>query len=110
MSRWQVAFLRCALVWLLANGALGIVVALRPGLTGVLAPTHAHLGMIGFFLSMSPMSYRRLSTMNTAMPWEIITTMGGTVVPEVKKMEARSPRSAAVASTSRSSSRCAHAS
>ena len=52
MSRWQVAFLRCALVWLLANGALGIVVAIRPGLTGLLAPTHAHLGTIGFFLSM----------------------------------------------------------
>jgi hypothetical protein len=39
-------------VWLLANGALGILVALRPGLGGILAPTHAHLGMIGFFLSM----------------------------------------------------------
>lgn len=52
MSRWQVAFLRCALLWLLANGALGIVVAIRPGLTGLLAPTHAHLGTIGFFLSM----------------------------------------------------------
>lgn len=52
MSRWQVWFLRCALVWLLANGALGILVAIKPGLTGVVAPTHAHLGMIGFFLSM----------------------------------------------------------
>lgn len=52
MSRWQVGFLRCALLWLLANGAFGILVALRPGLTGILAPTHAHLGMIGFFLSM----------------------------------------------------------
>jgi len=52
VSRWQVAFLRCALLWLLANGALGIVVAIRPGLTGLLAPTHAHLGTIGFFLSM----------------------------------------------------------
>lgn len=52
MSKWQVAFLRCALLWLLANGALGILVAIRPGLIGLLAPTHAHLGTIGFFLSM----------------------------------------------------------
>jgi len=52
MSRWQVAFLRCALFWLLANGALGIVVAMRPSLTGLFATTHAHLGTIGFFLSM----------------------------------------------------------
>jgi len=40
------------LLWLLANGALGILVAIRPGLTGLMAPTHAHLGTIGFFLSM----------------------------------------------------------
>lgn len=52
MSRWQVAFLRCALFWLLANGAVGIAVALKPAWTGMFAATHAHLGTVGFFLSM----------------------------------------------------------
>lgn len=52
MSRWQVWFLRCALFWLLANGALGITVAIKPAWTGMFATTHAHLGTIGFFLSM----------------------------------------------------------
>lgn len=52
LSRWQVAFLRCALFWLIANGLAGLGMALKPSLTGVLSPTHAHLGTIGFFLSM----------------------------------------------------------
>ncbi len=52
MSRWQVAFLRAALAWLVAAGALGVAVALRPGWVGVLAPTHAHMATVGFFLGM----------------------------------------------------------
>ncbi|NLG08979.1 MAG: hypothetical protein GX560_06970 [Deinococcales bacterium] len=52
MSRWQVAFLRAALLWLVATGALGLWVTLSPGLSALVRPTHAHMGTIGFFLGM----------------------------------------------------------
>lgn len=52
MSRWQVAFLRSALFWLVATGAVGLWVALQPGMSGVMRATHAHMGIIGFFLAM----------------------------------------------------------
>lgn len=52
MSSAQVWFLRSALVWLVLTGALGVYVSFRPGHSALLAPTHAHLGMVGFFLSM----------------------------------------------------------
>ncbi len=52
VSRWQVAFLRTALFWLVSAGAIGVTVAARPGLTGAWAPTHAHMATVGFFLAM----------------------------------------------------------
>lgn len=52
MSRWQVAFLRAALLWLVATGAVGLWVTIRPGVAGLMRPTHAHMGTIGFFLAM----------------------------------------------------------
>src|SRR5690606_40666486 len=45
-------FLRCALVWLIANGLAGLAMAIWPGSKAVWQPTHAHLGTVGFFLSM----------------------------------------------------------
>ena len=39
-------------MWLIANGVAGLVMALWPAYTAVLSPTHAHLGTVGFFLSM----------------------------------------------------------
>lgn len=39
-------------MWLIANGLAGLAMALWPGYTAVLEPTHAHLGTVGFFLSM----------------------------------------------------------
>jgi len=51
MSRYQVALLRGALLYLLATAGVGVVLSLRPDLVGILAPTHAHLGLVGFFLS-----------------------------------------------------------
>lgn len=52
MSRWQVAFLRAALLWLVATGAVGLYVTVQPGMAGLLRPTHAHMGTVGFFLGM----------------------------------------------------------
>lgn len=52
VSRGQAWLLRGALVYLLLTGAFGVAFSLRPGLVGVLGPTHAHLGLVGFFLSM----------------------------------------------------------
>ncbi len=52
MSVSQVWFLRSALVWLVTTGALGVYVSFKPGHAALLAPTHAHVGMVGFFLSM----------------------------------------------------------
>lgn len=52
MSTAQVWFLRSALVWLVCTGALGVYVSFKPGHAALLAPTHAHIGMVGFFLSM----------------------------------------------------------
>ncbi len=51
MSRYQVALLRGAVLYLLATAALGMLFTVRPGLVGALGPTHAHLGLVGFFLS-----------------------------------------------------------
>ncbi len=48
MQAW---LLRMGLVYLLLTGALGVGFTLRPGWVGVLGPTHAHLGLVGFFLS-----------------------------------------------------------
>ncbi len=52
MSRAQAWLLRGALVYLLLTGTFGVLFSLRPGLVGVFGPTHAHLGLVGFFLSM----------------------------------------------------------
>ncbi len=52
MSRWQVAFLRAALLWLVATGAVGLYVTISPGAAGIMRATHAHMGTIGFFLAM----------------------------------------------------------
>lgn len=52
MSRWQVAFLRAALGWLVATGLLGVTVGIWPSLAGPFRTTHAHMGVVGFFLGM----------------------------------------------------------
>lgn len=52
MSRGQAWLLRGALVYLLLTGTFGVAFTLRPGLVGVYGATHAHLGLVGFFLSM----------------------------------------------------------
>lgn len=52
MSNWQVAFLRAALGWLVATGALGVAVSVWPALSGPFRATHAHMGVLGFFLGM----------------------------------------------------------
>lgn len=52
MSFWQVAFLRAALFWLVATGALGVWVSFNPGMAALVRATHAHMGIIGFFLAM----------------------------------------------------------
>ena len=52
MSKWQVAFLRAALGWLVATGLLGVLVSIWPGLSGPFRTTHAHMGVVGFFLAM----------------------------------------------------------
>lgn len=52
MSNWQVAFLRAAFGWLIATAALGVVVSIWPALAAPFRPTHAHMGILGFFLGM----------------------------------------------------------
>ncbi len=52
MSRWEVALVRAALVWLVVTGALGVVATVSPALGGILRTTHAHVGTVGFFLSL----------------------------------------------------------
>jgi len=52
VSFWQVAFLRAALFWLVATGALGVWVSFNPGMAALVRATHAHMGVIGFFLAM----------------------------------------------------------
>jgi len=52
VSRWEVAFLRCALAWLVLAGLAGMAMAVWPHLAGAIAPTHGHLGLTGFMLSM----------------------------------------------------------
>ncbi len=44
--------MRAALGWLVATGALGVVVSIWPALASPFRPTHAHMGLIGFFLGM----------------------------------------------------------
>jgi hypothetical protein len=51
VSRYEVALLRGAVVYLLATAAFGVLFTVRPGLVGLFGPTHAHLGLVGFFLS-----------------------------------------------------------
>lgn len=51
MSRYEAWLLRGAVVYLLATGALGVLFTVRPGLVAAFGPTHAHLGLVGFFLS-----------------------------------------------------------
>lgn len=51
MSRYEAWLLRGAVLYLLATGAFGVLFTVRPGLTAAFGPTHAHLGLVGFFLS-----------------------------------------------------------
>ncbi len=51
MSRFEAYLLRGALVYLLLTGAFGVAFTMSPGLAAVFGPTHAHLGLVGFFLS-----------------------------------------------------------
>lgn len=46
------AFLRAALFWLVATGAVGVYTSINPGFTGLISATHAHMGILGFFLAM----------------------------------------------------------
>ncbi|MFA5551926.1 MAG: hypothetical protein WDA03_09940 [Trueperaceae bacterium] len=52
MSNWQVAFLRAALFWLVATGAVGVWTSINPGMVALVSATHAHMGILGFFLAM----------------------------------------------------------
>lgn len=51
MSRYEVLLLRAAVLYLVATAAVGVLLAVRPALAPALGPTHAHLGLVGFFLS-----------------------------------------------------------
>lgn len=52
MSRWQVAFLRAALLWLIATGAVGLYGTIDPAFSALFRPTHAHMGLVGFLIAM----------------------------------------------------------
>jgi hypothetical protein len=52
MSRYEVLFIRMALVYLLLTGLLGVLFILSPVLAAYLRVTHAHSGISGFFLSL----------------------------------------------------------
>ena len=52
MSRWEVALVRAALVYLVATAVLGVAFFASPALAGYFRTTHIHLGVLGFFLSM----------------------------------------------------------
>jgi hypothetical protein len=52
VSRFQVALVRAALLWLVATALLGVVFQVWPGVAGTWRTTHVHMGVLGFFLSM----------------------------------------------------------
>ena len=52
MSRFQVALVRAALLWLVATAVLGVAFQIWPALAGAWRTTHVHMGVLGFFLSM----------------------------------------------------------
>lgn len=51
MSRTHVAFVRAAMVYLLATGVVGTMLVIQPGWTGIFRVAHVHAGVLGFFLS-----------------------------------------------------------
>lgn len=52
MSRIQAAFVRTAVVYLLATGALGVTFLFEPPWTWAFRVVHVHAGILGFFLSL----------------------------------------------------------
>jgi hypothetical protein len=52
VSRYQVALVRAALLWLVATAVLGVVFQVWPGAAAAWRTTHVHMGVLGFFLSM----------------------------------------------------------
>jgi hypothetical protein len=49
---WHFLFIRTALVYLVYTALLGTLFYLFPSLQGSLRPSHAHAGLVGFFLQM----------------------------------------------------------
>lgn len=52
MSPVQVAFLRLAVLYLVATGALGVLFLIDPRWVGAFRVAHVHAGVLGFFLSL----------------------------------------------------------
>lgn len=52
MSRYQVALIRAALLWLLLTAGMGLLFFVAPRFVGALRVVHVHLGVLGFFLSL----------------------------------------------------------
>ena len=52
MSRVQALFVRVAVVYLVATGALGLLFLITTRWTWAFRVTHVHMGVLGFFLSL----------------------------------------------------------
>lgn len=52
MSRYQIALVRAALIYLVLTGALGLLFIAAPASVAPLRVTHVHAGLLGFFLSL----------------------------------------------------------
>jgi hypothetical protein len=52
MSRVQAAFVRAALLYLVATGLLGVALQAAPGRAAAFRVVHVHAGVLGFFLSL----------------------------------------------------------
>lgn len=52
MSLYEVWFVRSSLFYLLLTGLLGLLFTFNPAWLAYFRPTHIHLGMVGFFLSL----------------------------------------------------------
>ena len=52
MSRYEILLIRFGLIYLVLTGALGLFLMIRPEFGPFFRLTHAHLGFVGFFLSL----------------------------------------------------------
>ena len=52
MSRYEVALIRAALIWLLVTAILGVIFYLLPSWAAPFRTTHVHFGALGFALSL----------------------------------------------------------